>query len=72
MLADYYSWIDGYIEREYENHFAGIVTSVAARQSLAGQRSDWWDVSGMRRPSRQGFRGIIVGRQGKRLTYGFR
>ncbi len=71
-LADYYSWLDGYIEREYEYHFAGIPTSVAARQSSAGQRSDWWDVRGMRRPDRQGFRGIIVGRQGKRLTYGYR
>ncbi|MCR5819996.1 MAG: hypothetical protein K6F94_03475 [Bacteroidaceae bacterium] len=66
-LADYYSWLDGYIEREYEYHFADIAASVATRQSLAGQHSDWWDIRGMRRPDRLGFRGVIVGRQGKRL-----
>ncbi len=37
-LADYYSWLDGYIEREYEYHFAGIATSIASRVADVGRK----------------------------------
>ena len=66
-LKDFYSWLDDYIEQEYEDHFSPVITSIPLQEW--SHSSDYWDINGRKLQDPQNYRGIIIGNHGKYLNY---
>ena len=68
-LADYYAWLDKYIEQEYESDFDAIITGIQNPGWRSRQHVGCWDISGKRQSNPQSYRGVMIRHRQKYLNH---
>ena len=68
-LADYYAWLDKYIEQEYEFNFDAMITGIQDLGWSTRLHVGCWDISGKRQSNPQSYRGVMIRHRQKYLNH---
>ncbi len=64
VLHSYYTWLDDYIEREYEYNFENVLTRDPIIRQQASRPMILWDVLGRRVNDPSSYKGLVIGEGG--------